>query len=429
MAKNILNLSVVALLISIIITLGCQEEKKKAKAEQIPAEETKETLIEQAAPTEKPAVSAESKPAVAEQKNVVEQQAEEAAKETKQEPNKPGVLVTVNGTDITEEQLDRVMEPTYKQQAASKQKMSDVLIDRYKSQRLNEMITSLILEQQYKAHNISVTDKDANDTFDKLLSLSEPPMTYEMLKASLETQGMTVEEFKRRLGIKQKLELEQLLNAVYPDKLKVSDEEIKEFYDGNQRFFNIPEQVRASHILIMPERTNDPNLKQEAKARAKEKAEGILKQLKEGANFEELAKKYSDDKATAGLGGDLNLFSKEKMMPAFSDAAFALKVGEISDVVEMNYGFHIIKVTEHKDPYTIPLEKARERIILTLKDKKLMDAAPDFLKELKEKAEIVYPPGSELRAYQTAQSQIRSAGENLLKVSPKNNQGKPAENK
>ena len=114
----------------------------------------------------------------------------------------------------------------------------------------------------------------------------------------------------------------------------------------------------------------DPNKVEQLKAEAKKKAQDILDQIRKGADFAEMATKYSDDKATAKKGGDLFYFEKRTMVPEFANAAFDLKVGQISDVVETNYGYHIIKVTDHRDAKTVPFEKAKSSIIDLLKTQK-----------------------------------------------------------
>jgi peptidyl-prolyl cis-trans isomerase C len=414
-------------LISIILTSGCLEGKKEAATEPIPTvEKETETVTEQKTTVEKEAVAAESKPAVTEEKIAEEKQlTAKVTPQAVQEANKPGVLVTVNGVDITEQQVNEIIQPVLAARADANQPMSESLVERYKSQILADMIKNILVEEQFKAHNVLVTEQDVNNVLDKLLTFSDPPMTYEKLKVNLEAQGMTLEQFKQKMGFKQKLEWEQLIKAIHPEMLQVTDEEAHKFYDENPNYFNFPEQVRASHILIRPEKT-DPNHQGEAKERARAKAENILKQLREGANFEELAKQYSEDTISAKVGGDLNFFGKEKMIPAFSNAAFALKTGETSDVVETGSGFHIIKLTDRKDPYTVSFEKAKEKIVYSLKDQKLMDAVSEVVKELQDKATIIYPPGSTLRAFSPVSSTIRKPQENLLV--PRNSQTKPTGN-
>ncbi|MGB4811826.1 MAG: SurA N-terminal domain-containing protein [Methylophilaceae bacterium] len=124
--------------------------------------------------------------------------------------------------------------------------------------------------------------------------------------------------------------------------MKVDDAEVKQFYEANKDKFQANEQRQASHILIAFGANPTPEKKQEAKA----KAAGILAELKKDPKkFEALAKQYSQDDVSAAKGGELDSFGRGAMVKPFEDAAFSLKVGEISDLVESEFGYHIIKVT------------------------------------------------------------------------------------
>ncbi len=116
--------------------------------------------------------------------------------------------------------------------------------------------------------------------------------------------------------------------------------EVERAYNDSIELYSTPEQVRASHILLKTAGKKEDEVKA--------KAEQILKELKAGGDFAALAKKYSEDEGSAKQGGDLDFFGKGRMDPAFEEAAFELKPGEISDVVKSQYGFHIIKVTDKK---------------------------------------------------------------------------------
>ena len=107
-----------------------------------------------------------------------------------------------------------------------------------------------------------------------------------------------------------------------------------------QQQYSTPEQVRASHILLKTEGKDD--------AAVKKQAEELLAKVKAGADFAELAKKYSEDEASKAKGGDLDFFRKGQMVPEFDKAAFAMKPGEISDLVKTQFGYHIIKVVDKK---------------------------------------------------------------------------------
>jgi peptidyl-prolyl cis-trans isomerase D len=136
----------------------------------------------------------------------------------------------------------------------------------------------------------------------------------------------------------------------------VTPREIERFYNENIDMYSTPEQVRASHILLKAGEGKD-------EAAVKAKAEEVLKEAKApGADFAALAKKYSGDEATAKNGGDLDYFSRGRMVPEFDQVAFSLEPGQISDLVKTEYGYHIIKVTDKKPATTKTLDEVRPQI-------------------------------------------------------------------
>lgn len=141
-----------------------------------------------------------------------------------------------------------------------------------------------------------------------------------------------------------------------------SDEEITAFYEANQAQFSAPEEVQASHILFRLA----PDASDEDKAATRARAEAVLKQAKDGGDFAALAREHSQD-STAENGGDLGRFGRGVMTPPFEAAAFALNAGEVSDLVETQFGLHIIKLTEKFPARQEPLEAVRDQIIETLK--------------------------------------------------------------
>jgi peptidyl-prolyl cis-trans isomerase D len=149
-------------------------------------------------------------------------------------------------------------------------------------------------------------------------------------------------------------------------KVNPTDKEIADFYKRNlKKLFDHPETVHASHILIAASPTEPEKDRQEAKA----KAEKILEQLKQGADFAKLAKQDSDDQGTRDHGGDLGFFQRGQMIKPFEDVAFKLKAGQLSSVVETRFGYHIIRVEEVKPAHTDTLEQARPRIVQMLTER------------------------------------------------------------
>jgi peptidyl-prolyl cis-trans isomerase D len=151
-----------------------------------------------------------------------------------------------------------------------------------------------------------------------------------------------------------------------------SDDEVKAYYDEHRDDrFTAPEEVRARHILIkLP-----PAADEKARAAARTKAEDVLAKVKKGADFAKLAQEVSEDTGTASKGGDLGLFSRGHMVPAFDAAAFALEPGGVSDIVETPFGFHIIKVEEKVPGGQKPLEAVRDEIVKTLTAEKGLELA------------------------------------------------------
>ena len=137
-------------------------------------------------------------------------------------------------------------------------------------------------------------------------------------------------------------------------KVVVPPADVDRAYKNNAEQYTTPEQVRASHILLKTEGKDD--------AAVKAKAEEVLKQAKSGADFAELAKKYSEDDSNAKQGGDLDYFARGRMVPEFDQAVFAMEPGQISDLVKTQYGYHIIKLVDKKPSVTRPLADVRAQI-------------------------------------------------------------------
>jgi peptidyl-prolyl cis-trans isomerase D len=134
----------------------------------------------------------------------------------------------------------------------------------------------------------------------------------------------------------------------------VSEPELRAAYDADLDLHVTPEQVRASHILLSTEGKDEEAVRQEA--------ERLLAQVRGGADFADLARKHSDDDLSAERGGDLDLFGRGRMVPAFEQAAFALEPGQISDLVRSEYGYHIIKVTERREETVRSFEEVRPQL-------------------------------------------------------------------
>lgn len=194
--------------------------------------------------------------------------------------------------------------------------------------------------------------------------------------------------FDKRPDIKEELELmsndliaSEYLKKEVVGKIEVTEKDMSMYYKAHPEEFKTPEMVRARHILIKINKESS----EEEKKKAREKAEGILKRIRSGEDFAKLASEFSDDPGSKTRGGDLGFFPKGRMVPDFEKVAFSMKPGEVSDIVETPYGFHIIKVEERKEaelqPYEKVKDKVREKIIADFRKAKVDEFVEKAMKD------------------------------------------------
>jgi peptidyl-prolyl cis-trans isomerase C len=177
---------------------------------------------------------------------------------------------------------------------------------------------------------------------------------------------------------------QQWIEARIAGQTDVSDADVKAFYDQHPESFKQPEMVRASHILIMVPQDAKP----EVVAEKKKLIDAAAARVAKGEDFNKVASEVSEDPSAKQNGGDLNFFAKGQMVPEFSDAAFKLEKGKVSDPVKTQYGFHIIKVTDKKDAKTVTFDEAKEKITGYLKEQKKRTAVNDLIASVREKADV-----------------------------------------
>lgn len=189
-----------------------------------------------------------------------------------------------------------------------------------------------------------------------------------------------------RTPLKRSISFVRFSSFNFKQDVQVSEDETKAYYEKNIDKYTQKEQVRASHILI------GITVKKRSFAEAKKIADKVYAQVKKGAKFEDLVKKYSDDYTTVKNGGDLNWFPRGRMVEAFTDSAFSMKPGEFSKPVKTQFGYHIIKVTGRKEGKVDSLKEARPHIENDLKFKKAQEMAQkkanEFSKVAKEKKDL-----------------------------------------
>ncbi len=314
------------------------------------------------------------------------------------------IAVTIDGVDIPESEIDRIVKSQLQIIAQQSAQLPPTFAEQYAKQLREEVLEKTIrrhlLDEKVKEANIIITDEEVISQITEIAAAQREPLSLEEFKKTMEEYGQSFDNVKA--DVREGLARNKFMEAHWAGKIDVTADDARKYYDENTKQFEQPEQVRASHILIKPEfadPNSDPN---EAKAIARTKTEGLLKQLKDGADFVELAKNHSTC-PSAPKGGDLGFFPRGETTPAFENAAFELEIGKISEIVETEYGYHIIKVTDHKEASTIAFDQARDNIIRQLTQTKQSELAEEYIESLKAGANIVYPAGKE-PASQTSNS-------------------------
>ena len=319
---------------------------------------------------------------------------------TTADSNADNIAVTIDGVDIPESEIDRIVKPQLQRIAQQSAQLPPTLTEQYakqiREQVLEQTIRRHLLDEKVKEANIVITDEEVISKITEIAAAQREPLSLEEFKKIMEQYGQSFDNVKA--DVRGGLARNQFMEAQWAGKINVTEEDAQKYYQENPKQFETLEQVRASHILIKPEFIDpnvDPNADpNEAKAIARTKTEGLLKQLKDGADFAELAKSHSIC-PMAPKGGDLGFFPRGHFAPAFDNVAFELEIGQISEIVETEYGYHIIKATDHKDASTIAFDQARDNIIMQLTQAKQSELAEEYLETLKAGANIVYPAGKE----------------------------------
>jgi len=292
------------------------------------------------------------------------------------------VLAVVNGTEITVGQFNKEMEVMMsRMQGRVPPERMGQMQAQMRDQLLDNMVTRQVLIDKVKADNIEVSPADFDEAVETLTSTLPPGVS---LNDMLAQTGMSEEEFRKTLM--SELQIRKLIEANTDTSKEITDEELLAFYNENAEQFTQGESVAASHILIGTEPTDTPEVK-EAK---RQELEAIRQQILEGGDFAALAGEHSSCPSRA-QGGDLGRFERGRMVPAFEQAAFSQNVGEIGEIVETQFGYHLIKVTDRSEAGATPLEEVKEQLSSYLSNQKQQKGIQEYVEGLKESADVKFP--------------------------------------
>ena len=293
--------------------------------------------------------------------------------------NKPkDKVATVNGTAISRGDLDREVKLWTERMASQGRQLPPAQLPAVRSQILESLINQELLYQASKNNKVKIDQKIIDERYD---AIKKRFKTEEEYKDAIAKMGVTETIIRKQL--EKGLAIDELLKTSVVKDITVTDEESRKYYNENQDQFKQAEQVKASHILIKVE----PTASDEQKAEARKKIETVQGKLKKGDDFAAVAKEYSEGPSKS-RGGDLGFFGRGQMVKPFEDAAFAMDVEEVSGVVETNFGYHIIKVSEKKPASTSSYSEVKDQLQQHLKQQKTRQAVEAYVEELRKKAKI-----------------------------------------
>jgi peptidyl-prolyl cis-trans isomerase C len=287
----------------------------------------------------------------------------------------PSVVARVNGQDVTKEEFERMIHTL---ETRAGQQIPPDRRDEILRNALDQLVVYTLLSQESKSRGIKVEESEIDAKMQQLRGQFQTQDAYEK---ALKDRSMTADGLRKDARVD--LSVTKLMDAEVATVPGPSDADAKDFYAKNPERFKQEETAHAAHILIRV----DPNADAAAKAKAKATIDLVLKKARAGEDFGKLAQQYSQD-GSAAQGGDLGDFPRGQMVPEFSNAAFALKPGQLSGVVTTQFGYHVIKLIELKPGRVVPFEEAQGQIKQFLEGQKKQEHADAFIEGLKKKSKI-----------------------------------------
>jgi peptidyl-prolyl cis-trans isomerase C len=288
----------------------------------------------------------------------------------------PDVVARVNGEDVTKTDFDRAVQTL---EARAGGPIPSEQRDQVLRGVLDQIIGYKVLVQEARSRHVEVPESDVDA---RLAQIRGQFPTEAAFTQMLSQRNLTVEQVTS--DAREDMSISKMIDGEIAAKIAVTPEQVTDFYAKNPDQFKQGESVRASHILIGVPRGADAATREQARA----KAEQVLTDVKAGKDFAALAKDVSADTGSAVNGGDLGFFQQGQMVGPFNDAAFSLAPGATSDLVETEFGFHIIKVAEKKTGRTIPLEEVKPQVEQYLERMNRQQQTEVFVNGLKAKGKI-----------------------------------------
>lgn len=284
----------------------------------------------------------------------------------------------VNGVSITMLTLNNEYRQVLKQQGITEEDIPADQVTAFKKELLDSLINQELLFQECQKNNIAVGEENVNTSLSEVKENFESEEEYQN---ALNDANMKESELSAR--IRKTLAINELVEEKVSRNVVVTDEESMAYYTENPDSFQRTEKVRASHILVKVDR----DAGEAKKVASREKIENIRRRIMAGEDFAQLAKENSDCPSSSD-GGELGYFERGKMVQEFEDAAFALEPGDVGDIVQTQYGFHVIKVTDKIKGGTIEYETVKSNLDEFLRRKKIQTEVSAYIETLRNDAVI-----------------------------------------
>ena len=292
---------------------------------------------------------------------------------------KPVNVAEVNGKVIAYKDFERQLE-IFKQQVMRGQagQLPEELMARAKTQVVDQMIAEELLYQESVKQDFKLEDGFVDK---ELKSLKGRFASDEQYQQTLKRMQMTEDQLK--VQVTRQANIRKLIEKDVVSKINISKEDAQKYFESNSAKFHQPERVRAQHILIKVETGADD----QKKAEALNKLKDIKKRILAGEDFGKLAKDHSEGPSNV-REGDLGYFTRGRMVKPFEDAAFKLAPNEVSDIVETQFGYHLIKVLDHQPDKDPTFKEVEPQIMATLRNEMIQKKMEPYLQKLRENAKI-----------------------------------------
>jgi len=367
------------------LPLAAQQPAEKPAPQQEPKPAAQQPALEQpgtAPEAEKPAAPAKSAPKTA---------PKPAAKDAPVSPNSgkivEEIIARVNNEIITRSDYNRELanaEEDAKQECQARctpQQLDADVADRKKN-ALRDLIDQSLLVQRGKDMGLSV-ETDVIKQLDQIRQQNNMA-SMEDLEKAVSAQGLNWEDFKS--NIRNKILVQKVVGQEVGQHITIGHDDVVKYYNEHKADFVRPEEVALREIEVSTEGKKESEIPD-----LKKKAETALQRVKNGEDFGEIAKRYSDGQ-TAKQGGYLGMYKRGELAKSIEDVVFKLKRNELTDVLETKQGFLVLQVMEHYDEGQQPVEKVENEIMNTLYNTRMQPAMRDYLKTLREQSYVIIKP-------------------------------------